>query len=147
MDQHFHVKLDFIWDGSDEEVYETKKRLAQISLTFTHRDFSGAQLSPDEKKEFFTELLRKKLQRMAADRFGKTIRLTNDGVKTGSITVIIGLVLLGAKEYKSAREGVLQFVKDLKAASQALYGIARNSYSQIQQRRKQKALQHRTIGQ
>ena len=124
MSDDLDVEAASLWDGTNRQ----QSKLAELKLKFL--DLALPEFWDKSQYLFLLMELEKELQPLADIRFGKDrIKVDAKELREGSVEVIVLLTAVGGvlhiffKDYKDIREGVVLFVKDVKAVSSDLHKI------------------------
>lgn len=124
MSDDFDVEIASVWDGTDKK----DSKLAELRLKFS--EMSLPTFWQQSQYLLLLMELDKELQPLADARFGKNrISVDCKELREGSVEVIVLLTAVGGalyaffKDYKDLREGLLLFIKDVKAAASELQKI------------------------
>lgn len=133
------VELTHLWDGISDTTGEVA-RLRIFYPEFESFEFSEEILSSWRTQLAVQEHLQKLVNRRLSD-FSMSVEDVE--IRQGSLT--IGFILLAAvafvKDYPKIREGVVQIVKDVRAASEAILATVQRAASEekAEQKRKEAA--------
>jgi len=127
-DKTAEVEIVHLWDGRSEATGEVAR------LRVSYPEFESLEYSEEILSSWRVQLaVREHLQEFVNRRLGEfSISAQDVEVRPGSLTigVILAAAVVFVKDYPKIREGVLQLVKDLRAAAERISATVRGAASE-----------------